>query len=183
MTPILLIAAAAAGWTESASKNDCTFYVGERLGDFAPVRAECNWPVDPAKLQALIAKLEDHDQYFSSVKVAEKLPAAGLYRQVHVAAGISDREIILEMGSTSIEGGTQYWWKKAADQSALTGAGVEAVDDYGKWEVTANADGTAHVVYELFYNPGGSVPSFLVRSFQGSGMQQLVGELRTAAGG
>ena len=37
------------------------------------------------------------------------------------------------------------------------------------------------MVYELRYDPGGSVPGFVVRWFQGSGVRTLVGELRSWA--
>ena len=179
---LALITVAHAGWKETARENDCVFSLGDRVGDYSPVRAECDWPIAPDVLHRLVGKLEDHDLYFSSVKSADALDAAsGIYRQVHQASGISDREIILEMGSESIAGGTRYWWKKAADQGKLSGAGVEVAADTGKWEITNGANGGSHVVYELYYDPAGSVPGFLVRWFQGSGTRTLVGELRTRA--
>lgn len=170
----------AGGWKSVAESDGCTFFVGDAVDGFSPVRAECTWSQAPDKLQRIIADLGRHDDYFTSVKLAEKLPS-GQYRQVHQASGISDREIILDMGAESIPGGTRYWWRKASDQSALTGNNVEAIADTGKWEVTAAEGGGSRVVYELYYNPGGSVPSFLVRWFQTSGTQQLVGELKRYA--
>ena len=171
-----IIGTALAGtWTETAQSDGCTFYTGPRSGNYSPVRVICEWDVPAETLHGLIAILDAHDQYFSSVSVAERLPS-GRYRQVHQASGISDREVILEMGSALIEGGVRYWWHKADDQSELTGNNVETVVDTGKWEITANGGGS-RVVYELLYDPGGSVPSFVVRWFQTSGTQLLLHEL------
>ena len=172
---LLVSVAAASGWTESAQSDGCTFYTGPRQGDYAPVRAVCQWDIAPEKLQALVARSADHDLYFSSVATAEQV-SSGRYRQVHQASGISDREVIIDMGQDAIPGGVRYWWKKSADQSGLSGSNVEVVTNNGKWEITAS-EGGSKVVYELMYNPGGSVPGFLVRWFQTSGTQQLVGEL------
>lgn len=169
----------ASNWKPVAEGDGCRFFVGDAVDGFSPVRAECDWDLPPEKVQRVLADLARHDDYFTSVKQAERLPS-GRYRQIHQASGISDREIILDMGSEAIPGGTRYWWRKAADQSELTGNNVETTTNTGKWEVTAAAGGGtgSHVVYELYYNPGGSVPSFLVRWFQTSGTQQLVGELK-----
>ena len=182
MTPLLLTLTASAGWTVSTTSNGCTFYVGERQGAYAPVRAECDWAIAPDTLHGLISQLTRHKDYFSSVSVSEKV-SEGRYRQVHVASGIGDRELIVDMGSEPIPGGTRYWWKKSGDQAGVTGDNVMPNRNEGKWEVTAGADGGSHVVYELLYDPGGSVPGFLVRWFQTSGVELLVGELKKSAGG
>lgn len=182
---LLLISsiALASDWTRSAEENGCVFFVGARQGAYAPVRAECEWPIPADKLQALLADNDAHADYFTSVAQSRVLgPTTGgeLVYQVHEASGISDREIVLLMGREAIPGGARYTWTRAADQSKVTGKLVQTVVDDGKWEVTATPTGSK-VVYELLYDPGGSVPSFLVRSFQGGGTRTLVGELRTWA--
>lgn len=177
---LLLSSLALAGWTKTAEENGCVFFIGDRQGAYAPVRAECSWPIPAEKLQKLVAVNGDHDDYFSSVAESTVLgPTAGgdLVYQRHEASGISDREVVLVMGKEPIPGGMRYAWSKAPDQSKITGKHVPAVADSGKWEVVADGAGSK-VVYELMYDPGGSVPSFLVRWFQGSGLRTLVGELR-----
>ena len=181
MTPLLLVLTASAGWTISTASSGCTFYVGDRQGDYAPVRAECDWSIAPDTLHAIIGDLTAHKTYFSSVSVSEKV-GDGRYRQVHVASGISDRELIVDMGSDPIPSGIRYWWKKSADQTGASGSNVEPNHNEGKWEITAGEDGRSHVVYELFYDPAGSVPGFMVRWFQTAGVELLVTELKTKAG-
>jgi hypothetical protein len=104
-------------------------------------------------------------------------PGGGaIFQQVHVATGMSDRGATVHYTTEAIAGGTRYAWRLAASQKATDL--VPCKLDTGLWEVTANANGTAHVVYELRYDPGGSVPGFLVRWFQGPGTKTLVGELK-----
>lgn len=187
MLPVVLLAVAYAGWTLTDEGNGCRFFKGSAestpAGEVVPLRAECDWPISARTLQDLLAQSGDHDDYFSAVvesTVVGTDPDGGdLVYQVHRAAGISDREVELRMWSEDIPGGKRYNWTRSKDRTKLTGKRVEVPLDTGKWEVTSSGTG-AHVVYELRYLAGGSVPGFLVRWFQGAGMEGLVGELRKA---
>jgi len=184
MLALLLVTSAFAGWTATAESNDCTFFKGDTTGEVLPVRAECDWPIDPSKLQGLIAKIDDHNLYFSTVSLSRVVATNGgennVY-QVHTATGISDREAMLIYADEPITGGHRYTWRVNPDQTGITGEKVRLAEDIGKWEITAGAGGGSHVVYELSYDAGGSVPGFVVRWFQGSGVRTLVGELRSYA--
>jgi hypothetical protein len=179
----LYASTALAGWTANGSENGCNFFLGSVEGTVQPVRAECDWPIAADKLQRIVAATADHDKYFSAVEVCDVVGSSGgkeVAVQVHVASGISDREVVLLFGTEDIAGGKRYTWTKAPDQSAAKRGMVAVALDTGKWEITSTATG-AHVVYELRYDAGGSVPGFLVRWFQGSGVRTLVGELRSWA--
>jgi hypothetical protein len=181
MTTFLLwITTAAAGWTQTGADNGCTWFTGAAEGTITPLRAECDWSIPASKLQTLLADFNMHDDYFSAVSQSVVI-GAGMCRQVHVASGISDREVVIAFKTEDIPGGKRYSWQKASDQSAVTGAGVMPGTDTGKWEVTTNATGGSHVVYELHYDPSGSVPSFVIRWFQGSGFKAFVLELKSWA--
>jgi hypothetical protein len=177
---LALFTLAHAGWSANGSENGCNFFLGSVEGTVQPVRAECDWPIPAEKLQQIVAVTADHDRYFSAVEVCDVVGKQGAQEvvvQVHVASGISDREVVLLFGQEAISGGKRYAWTKSPDQSAAKRGLVEAALDTGKWEITSTPAG-AHVVYELRYDAGGSVPGFLVRWFQGSGVRTLVGELR-----
>ena len=177
---LLLVAAAQAGWTPNGAEHGCTFFLGSSQGSVQPVRAECDWPIAPQKLHAIVANQSMHDEIFSTVAesvVTGPAPAGGtLVRQVHVATGMSDREATMVYANDTLPNGTRYNWKLAPTQPPITR--VPVAKNAGYWEITAGANGGSHVVYELGYDPGGSVPGFLVRWFQGSGTKTLVGELR-----
>ena len=184
MIALLLTGAALAGWTQTNESNDCRFFKGVAEGEVVPLRAECDWPLPPAKLMGLLARIDDHDLYFSSVAESRVVAVNGgessVY-QVHQAAGIANREAMLLYTDVDIPGGHRYAWRVNPDQTGITGERVRLVEDRGMWEVTAGKAGGSHVVYELRYDAGGSVPGFVVRWFQGSGVRTLVGELRTWA--
>lgn len=177
--------AAPAGFTELNRTNGCIFYKGNtEANGIQAVRAECDWEVDPEKVRRLLAKSEDHDLYFTTVTKCDVLSRTnGVDRayQLHEAAGISPREVIIDMASEPIPGGRRFTWTRSADQTGLTGGGVAVEHNTGKWEVTDKQGGGTHLVYELRYAPGGMVPSFMVRWFQGAGTEQLVGELLSYA--
>lgn len=180
---LVLAHVAYAGWTANGSDNGCTFLLGTVEGTIQPVRAECDWPIPADKLQKIVAATADHDVYFSAVEGCDVLSSSGgkvVAVQVHAASGISDREVVLDFGMETMAGGYRYTWTKSADQTSAKRGLVTVAHDTGKWEITSTASG-AHVVYELRYDAGGSVPGFLVRWFQGSGVRTLVGELRTWA--
>jgi hypothetical protein len=182
MTLLLpLVSVALAGWTPNGTENGCTFFLGSQENGMQPVRAECDWPIAASRLQRAVAATADHDKYFDTVEECDVLGAAPgggeLVRQVHVATGMSDREATLVFTRASISGGTRYSWALAAQQRPTERVPVRF--DTGFWEITDNGRGGSRVVYELRYDPGGSVPSVLVRWFQGSGVKQLVGELRS----
>ena len=48
--------------------------------------------------------------------------------------------------------------------------------DTGMWQVTETSDGL-HLDYELRYAPGGWVPDFVVRWFQGKGLVMTLRQL------
>ena len=175
-----LTTVALAGWTPNGTDHGCTFYLGTANGSVQPVRAECDWPLPPEKVHRFVAATADHDLYFSSVEACDVLgPAPGggqRVRQVHVATGMSAREATLVFTTEAIPNGTRYAWSLAPRQEPTSR--VPVATDSGMWEITRGTGGGTHVVYELFYDPGGSVPGFLVRWFQGPGVKTLVGELR-----
>jgi hypothetical protein len=187
MLALLMVATVAhAGWVETDRTDGCVFYKAAETeaGGVQPLRAECDWKVEPAVLQRLLGQVEDHDMYFSGVAKCNLLSESGRKAQtwqLHETPGLSPREVVLDMETVDIEGGQRFTWKKAADQSHNSGAGVEIPLNQGKWEITAGAGGGSHVVYELRYLAGGRVPGLVVRWFQGSGVQALVLELKSYA--
>lgn len=189
MIHLLLIAtalAAPANYKKTKEAEGCTLYLAPAIGTDVPMYAECTWPeVKFEKIDALLSKWDAHDDYFGSVEVSETVRVDGdrtLSRQVHVSSGIANREVLLWMKKEPVaNGGFKYSWTKASDPLKLTDGYVEAAKDDGHWEVTPNPAGGVDVKYWLVYDPGGSVPGFLVRMFQTGGLHQIVTDMRTWA--
>lgn len=181
---LLLSTTALAGWVELDRGNGCVFYKSDSLegSGVQPVRAECDWPVEPGVLHRLLRKSADHDLYFASISKCEPVPDhPDRVWQLHESPGIAPREVVLQVSEVDVPGGKRFSWEKANDQSMNSGRGVEVPVDSGFWEITDNGLGGSKVVYELRYLPGGHAPAFMVRWFLGTGMQTFIGELRRYA--
>jgi hypothetical protein len=180
-TLLLAAGVAHAGWPQTGTGHGCTFFKGAQEASGAtPVRVECDWDIDPGALQSVLGEPGSHSRIFDSLADSESLSNQGgveRVRQVHKASGASDREIVVEITTQSVPGGKRFSWRKSGDQSGHKSDGVEPDMSEGYWEVTSR-DGRSHLVYEIRYLAGGSVPAFLVRWFQGAGIKAVIGDLR-----
>jgi len=152
-------------------------------GDIVPVRATCSWEISPERLHEMLAEFDAHDDYFAGLAESTVLGAdqgSVRVRQVHTASGISDRAAVVDWTVTEVEGGVRYAWNKSEDQSGIEGHGLEAIECAGSWEVVEDGDGT-RVIYEMRYAPGGNVPFFLMRWFQGAGIRGVLADFRNSA--
>lgn len=178
---ILMAGVSHAGWTQTGADHGCTFHKAPTEASGAtPVRVECDWDIDPAALTAVLGEPGDHHRIFGSLQDSESLGAVGgteRVRQVHKASGASDRELIVDIQTSTVSGGTRFSWKKSGDQTGRKTDGVEPDLSEGFWEVTAKGP-RSHLVYEFRYLAGGNVPAFLVRWFQGAGINGVIGDLR-----
>lgn len=180
--------AAPDGWTVTEQTYEgCELSLGpaDKAG-VVPMRAECWWP--EVTMQSWTTKMGNwayHDEIWTAVAQSEVKRNAGdrvLVWQRHQAKGIADREVLLWMWhETRPDGAERYAWTKASEEALLVADGrVEVAASDGYWEARPDPQGGVRIVHELRYAPGGSVPGFLVRWFQGSGFETNVAECRKA---
>ncbi len=188
LIPILLagsVLAAPPGYKVTKEIEGCQLMLGPAEADgTVPMRAECHWPdIELSTFHKALGSFADHDLIWASVTTCDVVRTEGdrtLTHQVHVSKGISDREIMLWLSSTPIEGGTRYQWTASPPEPLTPKDGnVVAARDDGYCEASAHPDGGIRVAYQLAYDPGGSVPGWLVRWFQSSGLQAIVTDLRS----
>ncbi len=173
------------GYSTTKTTDDCTVNLGPKLASgIAKVYVECVWPdLTVSKLDQLIGDIGLHETIFPSISDSEVLVEKGgilRVRQVHVNPGISDREVIQLHGRTEKGGAIQHWWRKDKDQSDLSGDNVLPDKCNGYWLIEADGAGSK-LGYSLQYEPGGSVPSFIISAFQTSGVLDFVGALGSYA--
>jgi len=178
------LAAAPSGYKETKRAHDCVLYVGPKESDgVVPVYAECTWPdVNPQVFDQVFSDWGSHDELFSTIvssEVIRKEGAASVVRQVHQSSGISDREVILLGSRAEVDGGLRYHWTKSTDPLTPAQGNVATAKSDGAWWIAPAEGGGVRVKYELRYDPGGSVPGFLVRWFQVGGVAQVLEDLRT----
>ena len=164
-----------------AERAGCSISVGDRDdAGLDLIVADCAWPIAPDKVIAAVKNPEKH-AFLASVESSTKL-ADGRIHQVHVASGISNRQITLDFTDVNLpDGGFKTSWTRSAKQEPLAEDLVQAEVDDGYWEVHPDGQGGSKVTYGLRYGLGGRVPTWLVRSFQKTGLADLVEEMRAVA--
>jgi hypothetical protein len=182
--------AAPPGYSVTETDVDgCELSLGPTEADgVVPMRAECVWrDITLDTWNAKMAKWGDHDTYFSVIvesNVQRTVGDKALVYQKHRSKGISDRETNLWMQHTVVNGADRYAWTPAKEEPVHPADGNVAVArSDGYWEAKADPAGGIRVVHQLSYDPGGSVPGFLVRWFQTSGLEANVTELHASMKG
>lgn len=177
--------AAPSGYTETKTGNGCTLYKGAAGSDgVVPIYADCHWPeVAPAKLHGILDNWPGHATVFSTVETSKVVKTEGgtqIVQQVHNLSGISNREVQFKATKKSVDKGFEYGWMTANDGLVIDKSSVLATRHEGYWRITDHPDGGTRAEHGLTYNPGGSVPGFMVRMFQTSGVLATTEELRAA---
>lgn len=191
LTNLLLSAALAApaGWNVTKTDADggaCELSLGPTESDgVVPMRAECHWKdVTLDQFKTKLAAFGDHDDYFTAVVQSTVKRVEGdktIVFQEHQSSGISNREVMISMWHETVDGYDRYAWKTlGAEPLTVASGNVRCNRSEGYWSAKADAAGGIDVVHVLAYDPGGSVPGFLVRWFQTSGLATNATELHQA---
>lgn len=175
--------AAPAGWEKGKSAHDCTVWIGpEGDAGINKLSVECVWPeADFAELDDILGRPGDHDDVFGLIVTSTVVNEDGdtLYvKQVHNSPPLDKRELVQQMGRKEDGETVIHWWKKAPTQPAVADGHVNPDKNSGQWVLKENPAGGVFLTYELDYEPGGSVPSFVIRAFQGGGVLDFLGDLR-----
>jgi hypothetical protein len=179
----LVTASAVAADRKVVAKTDsCKITAGDRDAEGNNLMlCYCDWKAPLASIKAIFKDSGEHDTYMTSV-VESTVLADGRVLQVHQADGISDRQITLDFSEENFEdGGYKVSWTRSAKQEPLGSGRIDALLDDGYWEVRPGKDGVNKVVYGLRYDPGGRVPSFIVRAFQKNGLAVLLNEMEAVS--
>ncbi len=189
VAPVLVSQAFAApsGYTvNTAGYDGCEISLGPAMSDgVVPVHAECYWPdVTLDKFRAVISNPEKHADVFTVIVTSQIRRTDGdkqLVYQLQRSKGISDREVLLWMNHTVVDGADRYGWTTASNEAlAVTDGDVRVARSDGYWQVKADSRGGVDVSHQLEYSAGGSVPGFLVHWFQTSGVETNVSEVHAA---
>jgi hypothetical protein len=182
--------AAPSGWKVTDDDSDgCELSLGPAEADgYVPMRAECYWPEGSLdKFKQIMSDWEFHDDIFDSVvhsQIKRKEGDKSVVWQEHQASGISNREVMIEMWHEVADGYDRYAWKTLPNEPLTPKDGnVRTIRSDGYWQAKADPKGGIRVVHVLSYNPGGSVPGFIVRWFQTSGLATNASEVRAALKG
>ena len=182
-----VVHAAPPDYTSIKVADDCTLYSGptDSSGN-TPMFADCHWPeVDPTVLQDRLRQWESYDAYIFAITSCTILKTDGartLVHQVQVAPAIANREVAVWMEAHEVEGGVRVTWKNdPSEPLQLAKGSIRAPINEGYWEVTDHPEGGAKVSHWVHYDPGGRVPTWLVRRFSVGGLESVMRDVRALA--
>ncbi|MFT7518559.1 MAG: hypothetical protein ACI9MC_000691 [Kiritimatiellia bacterium] len=178
--------AAPTGYTVSkADTQGCELSLGPaNSAGVVPMYADCHWKgATMARYEQVLSDWPGHVNVFSTVIESTVQKTVGdkvLIHQVHKTGGIANREVVLWGTHGQVDGYSRHSWAKAKDPLEPAKGNVVVAFHEGYWQAKVDPAGGIHVIHELYYGPGGSVPSFLVRWFQVGGLETSMKEMRTA---
>lgn len=181
------LALAGDGWEVLKETDHCSFARGPAEDDGnLPLAVSCAWPhVDVETLEKVLVDYAAHDDVWESVATAtdagetdEGLPRV---HHVHALPGVADREIELTWTRTEDDGAIKHAWEKSTVQPTIDPDRVIPDRDDGYYLVRPEGEGV--VIEALFvYDPGGSIPDWLVRATQVTSAVMMLEELESYAG-
>jgi len=182
-----LALAAPPGFEPVGEGAGCQLFRGPVHADGTqPIRAECHWPdVAPRRLEGLLTRFDRLDELIPPVVRSEIVRTEGpraLVHQVAQVRGIAPRQVLVWMERTASDGAVRVSWVTASGERLdLLPRHVRAPRNDGAWEVAPHPDGGSRVVHEVTYDPGGSVPAWVVRWAQAGGLRDVMETVRAAA--
>ncbi len=185
ISTLLLLGAAATA--APPDPGDCQVQPGDAISPGLPaIHVTCSWPDVPAHtLEHLLGRVDDHAPLFWMITddhLVREEDGRSLVFQRHQAPVTRPREALVWIQKQRQQDGawTLTW---ALDDGAFQpsdGALRPARND-GRWEVRPTPDGGSQLRLDLAYDPGGAVPSWLVRWCQGPGAMRALDGLHDRA--
>ena len=190
MLILLYLLLTASAFEQHGSGHGCRFYQSAKLPDrVAVMKAECEWSdVEFDILHGLLHDIESYEDYFDIIRSSDILQSVDkvvLVHQVQKVRGLKVREILQWMTKEDFGGdSSRFSWNTAHEVPFEVSKGhVRAVCNDGSWLIERLDDGTVRATYELAYDPGGSIPSWVVSRLQLRTFRRTVVQLHDLAAG
>jgi hypothetical protein len=178
---------AAAALAAAPSATDCTVATGDvdPASGLRTVEARCHWAdIELDALTTMLAEPSGWERFvwcMSETRVIERSAAGALVWQRHEVSGAMPRENVVWTWSTFDDDGFEVRWVRADVAFAPSAGAVVPPTNEGSWHVAASPRGGVDVVHTVTYDPGGWVPTWIVRTIQTSGELRVLGDVRAAA--
>ena len=178
----------ATSWSLEEEEEGCLRYKGSKQGDILPIKIVCTWPLSTKAVQKVLSRPQHYHRCFSRVKKSRLIHTPSkpksLIRvyQIHDGSPASDRAVYLDyvIKQRVNEWILRFQQSPQGEVASIDEKWVTVKAHKGIWTVSKHTKGV-QVSLQSMYDPGGSVPSFLVRWFMGSGVQKMMNELRRCA--
>jgi len=176
------LTAASASLADAASVPGCTVsLVGVNAQNVPTFRGECLWSVAPAWVATVLTDPVRLDASSSLLKSSKRLADGRIVNLQNTGWPFEDRQSTLEVADEPLPGGgVRRRYRLANAQAPLADGAVQVAVDEGAWEVAQHPNGT-RVVLEMSYEPGGNLPTRIVRSLSPKYIARGLDELRASA--
>jgi hypothetical protein len=163
-------ARAADGWEQISQKDAVTVERRPRPGSsFYELRATAVFPVAPQELFATLWNYRDYPKFVPYLKsltvLDESVDSGTVYQQIAMPL-VSDRDYTLKLTRAIAADGQSWVLRFDTDESAgppPASGFVRAQNIHGGWRLAPLEGGRAtQVTYDLYSEPGGAVPSWIV---------------------
>ena len=184
---LVALAAAEESWELVRVSGGCEYRRGPLQEDGnRALYTVCTWPEVPGeRVEELVSAYDEHDETWASIATCEEVDRSDeqvRVRHVHDLPGVADREIELTWTWTTEEdGATRHDWVRSAEQPEIDPARVNPIRDEGYYRIR-DADEGCVVEALMLYDPGGSIPDWVVSATQVSSADLMMQELREKAG-
>jgi hypothetical protein len=196
---LLLLAAAApapaapppfAAVDQVDSFRGCTILIGAEPpgGGVAPVRAVCHWP--DLAVEDLADLLLDYEGYGRFIPCMVELRTlwthadrALVWQFDRIGPGLAPRESRTVMTHRAVPGGFTVRWEADPTPFAARAGSVVMPRNEGFWWVTAARGGGVDLVEQVFLDPGGRLPAWVVNWYQTYGVAEQLRLLHGLARG
>jgi hypothetical protein len=176
----LASAAPATGWQVLSNRDGLLV---ERRADDRPyeIRATVETSLPPAAIFETIWKQREHPQFVPHLKRLDLLSEDGdehlAYEQVEVPLA-RDRDYTVRLHKRVDVEAQRYeiGFATANEAGPPPNAGhIRVPSIHGRWLIEVGPDGKgSRVRYEVFSDPGGAIPGWLLKSLQGNAVAKLV---------
>ena len=144
-------------------------------------RGECVWSVAPAWVSSVLTDPAKLEASSAMLKSSQRLPDGRIVNLQKTGWPFEDRQSTIVVQDESLPGGGVLRRYKLADaQAPLAEGAVQVAVDEGSWEVAQHPEGV-RVVLHMIYEPGGNLPTNLVRSMSPKFIARGLDELRLGA--
>jgi hypothetical protein len=171
-------------WTLKHEKDNVKVYF-RQTSDVYEVKLTTSFNTNMASLTSLLL---DADQYevwgykVSHVRMLKQLSPTDFYYYLRLDFPwpLSDRDLVLH--TTVVEDPETHFIfvrsESAPDMVPVTNNIIRIRQAYTKWTLSPGHDGWVNTSYELYSNPGGSLPDWLVNLAIDVGPRETMGNIR-----
>ena len=172
----------ASDWEIVKESQDCSFARGPQ----AELVASCVWPeVELERLDEVLSDFGAAEEVWASVTSSavqgQPGPEGTKVFHVHAIPGLSDREVLLLWQRVEEEGALRFSWSRPEEQPKPAQGRVNVPRDEGYYLLRGATGGGVQLEAKFVYDPGGSVPDWVLRVTQVASSELMLEELRAAA--